>query len=51
MDHRLNMSLQCDAAVKQMDVVLGCINKGIRCKTWEVIIPVYFASIVYLAMA
>ena len=31
-DHKLNMSQQCDAAAKKGNDILGCINKSITSK-------------------
>ena len=35
-DHKLNMSQQCDAAAKKVSAILGCINRSIVSRSREV---------------
>ena len=45
MDCKLNLSRQCDAAVKKTNAVLGCINRGITLKSQDVIVPLCTALV------
>ena len=42
-DHKLNMSQQCDVPTKKANVILACINRNIVLKSCEVLIPHYSA--------
>ncbi|XP_050815707.1 uncharacterized protein LOC127054065 [Gopherus flavomarginatus] len=44
-DHKLNMSQQCDTVAKKVNVILGCINRCVVNKTREVILPLYSALV------
>ncbi|CAM5085619.1 unnamed protein product [Eretmochelys imbricata] len=44
-DHRMTMSSQCDVAVKNGNVVLGCIRQGISSRDKEVLVPLYKALV------
>ena len=45
MDHKLNMSQQCDAAAKKANVILGCTNRSVTSKSHEVLVPLYSALV------
>uniref|UniRef100_K7F0X6 Reverse transcriptase domain-containing protein n=1 Tax=Pelodiscus sinensis TaxID=13735 RepID=K7F0X6_PELSI len=40
-NHKLNMSEQCDAVAKKANMILGCINRCVVSRTREVILPFY----------
>ncbi|CAM5077495.1 unnamed protein product [Natator depressus] len=40
-NHKLNMSQQCNAVGKRANTILGCISRNVVSKTREVILPVY----------
>ena len=44
-DHKLNMSQQCDIAAKKANAIFGCINRSITLKSREVLVPLYTALV------
>ena len=44
-DHKLNISQQCDEATKEANTILGCINRSIVSKFRKVIVPLYSALV------
>ena len=44
-DHKLNMSQQCDAAAKKANAILECINGRITSKSHQVLVPLYSALV------
>lgn len=45
MDHKLNMSPQCDAIAKKANIILRWINRSVVCKTWGVAVPLSSALV------
>uniref|UniRef100_K7EX79 Reverse transcriptase domain-containing protein n=1 Tax=Pelodiscus sinensis TaxID=13735 RepID=K7EX79_PELSI len=44
-DHKLNMSQQCDTVAKKANMILGCVNRCVVSKTREVILLLYYALV------
>ncbi|XP_059587158.1 cyclic GMP-AMP synthase isoform X1 [Alligator mississippiensis] len=44
-DHKMNMSLQCDAAASKATKTLACIRRCFSSKSWDVILPLYSALV------
>ena len=44
-DHKLNMSQQCDVDTKKANAILGCINRSIVSRSHEVLVPSYSALV------
>lgn len=40
-DHKLNMSQQCNTVAKKVNIILGCISRTVVNKAREVILPLY----------
>lgn len=43
-DNRLNMGQKCDAVANQVNVILGCINRHMTCKLWEVMVSTLLST-------
>ena len=44
-DHKMNMSLQCDAAASQVSKTLACIHRCFSRKSQDIILPLYLAFV------
>ena len=44
-DHKLNMSQQCDVAAKRANAILGYINRSITSKSCKVLVPLCLALV------
>ena len=42
-DHKVNISQQCDVATKKANAILGCIKTRIVSKSHKVLVPLYLA--------
>ena len=42
-DHKLTMNRPCDAAAKEANAILGCINRSIVSRSRKVIVAIYSA--------
>ena len=45
LDHKLNMSQQCDVTIKKANAILGCIHRSIVSKLGEMLVPLYSALV------